>query len=176
MARRIKELITRDLDRRFAGIEHAVMVDMSRLSGEDNREYRNVLREAGISVNVVKNSLVRRVFAEHGIELSAESLQGPTAVLYGGEDAITTSKVVAEWRKKNKKEIPIKGGLLDGEVLGPVEAEKLTKMPTVKETQQMLVSVIAAPLIGLVGVTQSILAGIPGVLQAIADQQKEEGE
>ena len=79
-------------------------------------------------------------------------------------------------RKKTKKKIPIKGGLLEGDVLGPAEAEKLVDMPSVQETQQMLVSVIAAPLSQMVGVTNNILADIPGVLQAIADKKKEEGE
>ena len=84
MARRIKELITRDLDRRFAGIEHAVMVDMSRLSGEDNRSYRTVLREAGISVNVVKNSLARRV--EAGALSSEAAIQERREAIYSAID------------------------------------------------------------------------------------------
>ncbi len=176
MARRMKELITRDLGRRFGGVGDAVLVDISRLNAEDTHAYRTELRRAGITVSVVKNSLARRVFAAHGVSIPEESLSGPTAVLVGGEHVITTSKLVADWRKKNKKEIKFKGGLLDGEVLGPAEAERLTTMPSVHDIHQMLVSVVAAPLIQLVGVTQSILAGVPGVLQAIADKQKEEGE
>jgi large subunit ribosomal protein L10 len=176
MARRMKEMVMEHLGRRFDGVEHAVMVDFSKLSGEENRMCRNEMRSAGISVNVVKNSLVRRVFAARGLEISEATLSGPTALLIGGADAITTSKAIAAWRKKNKKEIPLKGGLLDGAVLGPADAERLVTMPSVRETHQMLVSVIAAPLSQFVGVMQSILAGVPGVLQAIADKKKEEGE
>jgi large subunit ribosomal protein L10 len=176
MARRMKEMVIDHLGRRFGEVDHAVMVDFSKLTGEENRMCRIEMRKAGISVNVVKNSLVRRVFAARGLELPEGTLSGPTAVLVGGTDAITTSKAIAAWRKKNKKEIPLKGGLLDGAVLGPVEAERLTTMPSVRETHQMLVSVVAAPLSQFVGVMQSILAGVPGVLQAIADKKKEEGE
>ena len=176
MARRLKELITRDLESRLDGVTNALMVDLSRLTAEETRDYRTVLRQAGISVNVVKNSLVRRVLGARGFEFPAAALEGPTAVLVGGEDAITTSKLVAEWRRKNKKEMPIKGGLLEGETLGPAAAEQLVNMPSAQETRAMLVSVIAAPLSQLVGVAQSILAGVPGVLQAIADERKEEGE
>ena len=176
MARRMKELIVKHLDRRFSGVADAVIVDISRLDAEANRTIRKELRQSGISVNVVKNSLARRVFSARGIELPDECLSGPTAFLTGGTDAITTSKAIADWRKKNKKEITFKGGLLEGEVLGPSEAERLVTMPSVLEARQMVVSLIAAPLSQLVGVMQSILAGVPGVLQAIADKKKEEGE
>jgi len=172
----MKEMVLGHLGRRFDGVDHAVMVDFSKLTGEENRMCRNEMRKAGITVNVVKNSLVKRVFAARGLEIADATLTGPTAVLVGGTDAITTSKVMADWRKKNKKEIPFKGGLLDGAVLGPAEAEKLVTMPSVRETHQMLVSVVAAPLSQFVGVMHSILAGVPGVLQAIADKKKEEGE
>ena len=176
MARRLKEMIVRDLERHIGGMKNVVLMDISTLNAEDNLDYRNTLRKEGISVNVIKNSLARRVFAEEGFDFPEESFSGPTAILISEGDSITTSKVVQEWRKKTKKKIPIKGGLLEGDVLGPAEAEKLIDMPSVQETQQMLVSVIAAPLSQMVGVTNNILADIPGVLQAIADKKKEEGE
>jgi large subunit ribosomal protein L10 len=172
----MKELIVRHLDQRLGGIEDTVVVDISRLDAESNRAIRRELRKSGISVNVVKNSLAKRVFSARGLDFPAEVLTGPTAFLVGGADAIATSKVVADWRKKNKKEIQFKGGLIEGVILGPAEAERLTKMPGVRETRQMLVSVLAAPLSQFVGVLQSILAGVPGVLQAIAEKQKKEGE
>ncbi len=176
MARRLKELIVQDIERRLGSITNAVMCDISLLTAEENREYRTTLREQGISVNVVKNSLAQRVLTDRGYEFPTETLLGPTAVLISEGDAITTSKVVADWRRKNKKKIPLKGGLLEGEVLGPTEAEQLVDMPSVQETQQMLVSVIAGPLSGLARITNNILADIPGVLEAIADKKKEEGE
>ena len=72
--------------------------------------------------------------------------------------------------------MPLKGGVLEGEILGPVEAESLTKMLNFEEARAAVVSAIAGPLIGLVAITQNLLTGIPGVLQAIADKKNEEGE
>lgn len=176
MARRMKEMIVTDLERRVGDVEHAVLVDISRLTAEENRNCRAEFRKSGVSVNVVKNSLVRRVFAERGIQFPDEVLAGPTAIITDNKDAIGVSKLVADWRKKNKKEMPLKGGLLEGDALGAAEAEQLVMMPSVQETHQMLVSAIAGPLTQLVGITYNILANIPGVLNAIADKKKEEGE
>ena len=169
MARRLKEMIVRDLEDFLGGVRNAVMVDISTLNAEDNLDYRNLLRKEGVTVNVVKNSLARRVLAGQGYDFPEESLSGPTAILTSEGDAITTSKLVADWRKSKKKKVPLKGGLLEGEVLGPEDAEKLIDMPSVQETQQMLVSVIAAPLSELVGITNNILSGVPAVVQSIAD-------
>jgi len=175
MARRLKEMIVRDLEDFLGGVRNAVMVDISTLNAEDNLDYRNLLRKEGVTVNVVKNSLARRVLAGQGYDFPEESLSGPTAILTSEGDAITTSKLVADWRKSKKMKVPLKGGLLEGEVLGPEDAEKLIDMPSVQETQQMLVSVIAAPLSELVGITNNILSGVPAVVQSIADKKKEEG-
>ena len=176
MARRLKEMIVRDLDGFLGGVTNAVMVDISKLNAEDTLDYRNTFRTAGISVNVVKNSLARRVLSAQGHNFPAGSFDGPTAILTSPGDAITTSKLVAEWRKKKKRKVPIKGGLLEGDVLGPAEAEKLVDMPSVQQIQQMLVSAIAGPLTSMVGIANNILDDVPRALQAIADKKQEEGE
>ena len=172
MSKHVKELITADLRSRFGELTEAVMIDCSTLEAEENRMFRADLREAGISVSVVKNTLIRRVFSERGIEFG-DILKGPTAIVHGAEDAVTASKAVADWRKKNSKEIPLKAGLLDGEPLDEAGAEKLTKMPSTQEVRQLAVSAIAGPLTATVGVLANTLSALPQVVQAIADKQKE---
>jgi ribosomal protein L10 len=66
--------------------------------------------------------------------------------------------------------------MLDGEVLGPAEAEQLVKMLSFQETRAAVVSAIAGPLTSLVAITQNLLTGISGVVQAIADKKSKEGE
>lgn len=176
MARRLKELLSEDLRQNLDGVEDAIFVDFSGLSAEEDYSARKEFRAEGISVNVVKNSLLKRVLDERGTPLPEESYGCPLALLSGDTDAISASKKVAEWRKSNKKAMPIKGGLLEGEVLGPESAEQLTKMLSVQETRQVLVSAIAGPLTAMVGVTHNLLSGVSGVVQAIVDKKKEEGE
>ena len=174
MSKRIKRYIAANIAQRYETLSEAVLIDFSGLTAEEARDFRSSLRQDGISLNVVKNTLARRVFLDRGIEFAGNCFQGPTAVVWGDADALTASKAVASWRKKNRKPIQLKGGLFEGRILTPVEAEELAKMPTVSEIKQMLVSAIAGPLTGLVGVTGQILAGVPNVLRAIAD--KKEGE
>ncbi|MFQ5654235.1 MAG: 50S ribosomal protein L10 [Planctomycetota bacterium] len=176
MARRVKELIQHDLTRRFSQVAEAVIIDFGGLSAEDAGEFRNHMRASGASVNVVKNTLFSRVLTERGLELPLKTLQGPTAIVHGADDAISASKLVADWRKKNRKKLPLKGGILGGRPLGPSEAERLTKMPSGLEVRQMVVSAVAGPLSALVGITRNLLGDLPAVVQAIADKKEKEGE
>ncbi len=164
MSKRLKQLLARDLDGRLGDLREAVLLDYHGLTAEQVSSLRAILREAGVSANVVKNTIARRVFEKRGVGLTESALRGPTLILYDMEDTVQAARMVADWRKKQKQELPFKGGLLDGQALSSEEAEKLTKMPTVLELKQMLVSAVAGPLTGLVGVMQGILSEVPGLL------------
>ena len=176
MARRLKVMMAQQLSSRLDDSGDVLLVDFSGLNSSEDFGARCKLREQGLNVNVVKNSLLRRVLTESGREFPEETFAGPVALIKGDLDAISASKTIAGMRKELGKKLPIKGGVLEGSVLGPDEAEKLTKMPSVQETQAAVVSAIAGPLTGLVAITQNLLTGLPGVVQAIADKQREEGE
>ena len=173
MSKRVKDLIAGVLSSRFDGLKEAVIIDYSGLSGEESREFRAHLRGAGASMSVVKNSLVRRVFNDSGIEFDAAAFIGPMAVISGAEDAVTASKAVAEWAKKNGKKFRFKAGLLEGKLLDEAGAERLQKMPSAQDVRQMAVSAIAGPLTATVGVLSNTLCSLPLVVKAIADKQGE---
>ena len=176
MARRLKVMMADQLRQRLDEAGDLLLVDSSGLNSEEDFGARKELRADGLAIGVVKNSILRRVLEEKGTEFPAETYAGPVALVLGDTDAITASKSIAGWRKKNGKVMALKGGMLDGEVLGPAEAEQLVKMPSFQETRAAVVSAIAGPLTSLVAITQNLLTGIPGVVQAIADQKSKEGE
>ena len=176
MPRRTKILMSQLYQSRFSALQDAVFVNCSGLTAEESLEFRATLREAGVRMTMVKNSLAQRVFADLGHELPESCWDGPTAVVYGDSDPVTASKAISNWSKKHGNKVRHKAGLLEGAALDESEAQRLTKLPSLQELKQMLVSAIAGPLTGFVGVTNSILTGVPGVLQAIADKKKEEGE
>lgn len=174
MSRRIKELISSELERRFNEVDDVVIVNCAGLTAEESGDFRSTLRDAGASLSVVKNTLAKRVLQARGVELDTECFDGPTAFISGNDDAIACTKIIADWRKKTKKQIAFKGGLLGGKPLSAEDTESLTKMPSIMEAKQMVVSAVAGPLTALVGITSNVLSGVPGVLQAI--QEDKEGE
>ena len=176
MPKRTKQLMSLSYKHRFDGMEDAVFVNCSTLTAEEAVAFRSTLRESGARVTIVKNSLASNVLQDLGLEMPQSCFSGPTAVVYGEVDAVTASKAISDWSKDNGNKVTIKAGVLAGSVLHEKEALQLTKLPSLPEIKQLLVSAIAGPLTNMVGVTNSILTGVPGVLQAIADKKKEEGE
>ncbi|MCI0652136.1 MAG: 50S ribosomal protein L10 [Planctomycetes bacterium] len=175
MSKNVKELIVKDLSTRFGGISEAVMIDCGGLNAEDSRVLRAHLRSQGLSMDVVKNTLIRRVLHGSGLEFSKQALRGPTALVWGGADAIVASKAIAEWRRKNKRELKLKGGILAGKPLDDVRTEQLSRMPGAQEIRAMVVGAVAGPLIGMVSVVNNTLCALPRVLQAIVDKKNAEG-
>ncbi len=174
MSKRLKSLLVQDLTSRIGDIDDAVIFDFGGLNSEETVGIRASLREVGLTINVVKNSLVSRVLQNRGIEVEAGSLGGPSAVIYGeGVDAVTASKALDDWRTKNKKELKIKAGFLAGEALSSSEAAGLVDMLSPAELRGAIVSVVAGPLSGMVNITNNLLADLPNVLNAIADKKKE---
>ncbi len=172
MSRHVKALMVSDLERRYSEVENAILVQCHGLTCEETGDLRTTIRETGASMSIVKNTLARRVFEARGVAFDGACFKGSTAIVWGNDDAVGSSKVVADWRKKNKKDMPIKGAVLEGEALSGVEAEKLVDMPSLIEIKTMVVSAIAGPLTALVNITNNVLSGVPGVLQAIKEDKE----
>ena len=64
MARELKDIITRELDTRFTGLDGFVVFDYQGLSAEDTYQLRANLRSDGVRMNVVHNRLSKRYFGE----------------------------------------------------------------------------------------------------------------
>jgi len=109
MARRLKVMMAQQLSSHLENSEDVLLVDFSGLSSSEDYGARIKLREAGLSVNVVKNSLLKRVLTESGREFPAETFSGPLALIDGDADAITASKTIADMRKEMGQEVTDQG-------------------------------------------------------------------
>lgn len=122
-----------------------VVADYRGLNVAQVTELRKQLREAGVEFQVLKNSLVRR--ATEGTELTAlnDILTGPTAVAFSGEDAVAPAKILNDFAKKNDA-LKLKGGVVEGKVVGMDQIKALAELPSREGLLSMLLSVLQAPM------------------------------
>ena len=89
------------LKERFENNEFFYVTDASTLSAEKTTELRGKFFEKGISMQVVKNTLVRKALEqlpeEGNYKAVFDALKGPTAVLFT-KVANATAKVIKEFR------------------------------------------------------------------------------
>ncbi len=105
---------------------------------------RRNLREQGVSVQVVKNTLLKLALQETGMPIPEMLLEGPTAIVYLGEDVAAGSKAFLD-ATKDLEAFAVKGAILEGQILDADAARKLRELPTRATVLAQLLGVIQAP-------------------------------
>ena len=89
MSKFVKDLIKKDLQDRLDGVDDALLVNVIGMDANTTVELRRKLREKGISLVVVKNSLARRVFADKELDsVNPLFTKGLVAVAWGGDSIV----------------------------------------------------------------------------------------
>lgn len=122
-----------------------VVVDYLGLTVAEVTELRKQLREAGVEMQVLKNSVISRAAIAAGLEGMDAIFKGPTAVAFSSEDVVAPAKIIAEFAKTAPK-LEIKGGVIEGKVSTKEEIEALAKLPNREGMLSMLLSVLQAPM------------------------------
>ena len=106
-----------------------VMVDYRGMTVAEVTELRNQFRQNGCEYAVLKNTLVKRALNELNIAGFDEFLNGPTAIAFGMNDAVSPAKVIKDFIEKSKKGT-IKCGFVDGQQLDVKGVEALASIPS----------------------------------------------
>jgi large subunit ribosomal protein L10 len=173
MSKFVKDLITRELRSRYGSIDSAIWVEMIGVDGITTNEFRRELRRAGMRLEVIRNSLFKRAVADRPLGKLAEALEGPAALVTGGDSIIDVARFLEEWLPKIKG-LRIRGAVLEGEYLDERAAAGLSKLPTKRDLRARLVSSLLAPGSQLAGVLLSAQQRVAGCLQSLIEKFEKE--
>src|ERR671939_885249 len=90
------------LTEQFKNANAAMLVGFQRMTVAKDQELRNQLREAGVSYEVVKNTLARKAAEGTPFEQAAEHFKGVTAIAMSEGDPVTLSKAISKFTKANQ--------------------------------------------------------------------------
>jgi large subunit ribosomal protein L10 len=170
-------------------IERATLVASAEYRGlrvKEMVEMRRRLREAGIEVKVVKNSLLRLAAEEADKGDLLQIIEGPTALAVSYGDVIEAAKALSGYAQGAPQGFAIRGGFMDGAVLTAQDIRDLVRIPPkpvllaqfMGQMQSPLagfVSLMEAPLHELMGLMQSLLSELPGLVEARVRQMEAAG-
>ncbi|MNE53543.1 50S ribosomal protein L10 [compost metagenome] len=71
-------------------------------------------------------------------------MTGPTAIAFSADDAIAPAKILNDFAKKNDA-LKLKGGVVEGRVVGVDQIKALAELPSREGLLSMLLSVLQAP-------------------------------
>ena len=163
-------MLVTDLQQRIGDTTEILVVDSSRLDAISDNRFRLALREKDISVLTVKNSMALRALHSREITELDPILEGPSSLVYGGEDIVSLSKEIAGWVDELGSDlIAIKGGVLEGTTLSKGDVEELSRSPSREELIGQIARLLLAPGANLAAALLGPGGKLAGQVEAIAD-------
>lgn len=169
MSKFIKGLLQRQFENKFGDTSEFVVISTVGIGGNDNNEMRGSLKEKGMNVTIVTNSLMRLALKSLEMGTAADLFKtGQCAVIYGGDSVVDVAKEVVDWSKKLKA-IELKGAYVDGDVVDGSGVVDLSKMPSRAELQGQIVQLAQTPAANVAGAIVGPASYIAGCIKKIEE-------
>lgn len=149
---------------------NVILTDYRGLTVKELTELRVKLAAMGVSMRVVKNTLMLRALTEEQQGL-AEFLKGPIAATFVSGDPAPVLKEMSAFAKTHS-ELQFKGGWVEARAYSGKDMAALATLPSREQLLGMLVSVLNAPLSQLVGTLQAVPRDLVLTLMALAEQRE----
>ena len=132
---------------------------------------REQAREKGVVLKVVKNTLAKRAFEGTKFECMSDGLTGPLLLAFSMEDLGSAARVVYDFRKENPA-LETKLISVGGEVFGPQELERVSKLPTLNEALAILMATMKAPVTKLARTMKEVPGKFVRTVAAVKDAKE----
>jgi large subunit ribosomal protein L10 len=169
MSKTIKGMEMSALEKTFKEVRDFVVLSPSGIAAQPDNQMRLALRKKNIRLQIVKNSLTRRVFEKLGLKAAqkADFWTGPTLLAWGGSSLAELTRELESLVKKNEKTLKKKGAISDGQ---EVTWEQAITMPTKAEAIGRVIGLILSPGSRLVGQILGPAARVAGQIKSLKDK------
>jgi|SRR5687767_11513355 large subunit ribosomal protein L10 len=171
ISRQTKETQVAELAELLANAKLTAFAAYQGLSVKELQTLRRAAREAGVTIKVVKNRLVRIALSQSETlkNVEASALKGQLLYAIGSDDEVAPAQVLAKFAKEHEA-LQLLGGIdATGTVLDQADVKVLADLPSKDQLRGILVGTLAAPLSGFVNVLAGNVRGVLNVLNARAE-------
>ncbi|MEO6810895.1 MAG: 50S ribosomal protein L10 [Isosphaeraceae bacterium] len=168
MSKYVKELMMDQLRAELDDNRSVLIIDLKGLDAVAENRLRLDLRKKNIQMRAIKNTLARRVFNDAGLGGLDQFLTGPNVAVWGGDGVAELAKELSDQVKKLKKP-EIKGGAVDGIVIGAKQVEDITKLPSREALIGRVAALALAPVQRVVTLANAPGSGLLGQLKTLAE-------
>jgi large subunit ribosomal protein L10 len=155
----------------FKNANAAMLVGFQGMTVQKDQELRNQLREAGVSYEVVKNTLARKAAEGTVLEQAADQFKGVTAVALSQQDPVGLSKAIAKFTKANPEIFKFKVGIVEGKVVALRDVEAIASLPSKEELLGKVLFLLNAQAQRLATVLSAMPRNLAVVVKQVSDQK-----
>ncbi len=175
LSKAAKSEIVEQYSKVFKANPSVVLVEYKGLTVKEIEGLRSNLKSVDTELAVVKNTLLKIAAKDTDIEQLSDLLSGPTAIAVCENDPTAAAKVFVD----STKELPslvIKGGIVEGNVVGVEEITAISKLPSRQEMMAQLLGALSSPMSNLLGTLSQLQTKLLYALEAVKDTKSETSE
>ncbi len=167
-----KQALVEELGQLITDAKAAAAATYTGLTVKDLQAFRQVARENGLIVKVVKNRLVKVALKtdKRFTDSDLADFKGQLIYVFSNEDEVLPAQILAKFAKEHQGVTLVAGFASDGSVQNQSIVTALASLPTKDQIKGQLVGVLAAPLRNIMLVMNGAQAGFARVLAQKAEQ------
>lgn len=172
MTREEKDAQIAELTDRLANNKVIYLADTSTLTVEHTNDLRRACFKGGVSLNVVKNTLLKKAMDNvEGVDFSElyDILKGPTSLMIS-ESGNAPAKVIKQFRKKADKPVLKAAYVEESFYVGDEMLDALANLKSKNELIAELVALLQSPAKNVVSSLQSGGNTLSGLVKALGDR------
>ena len=156
-----KQYLVDEAIARLSASDFVFLLNFTGVTVADAAALRASVRACGAEYHVVKNSILNVAAKDRDLPDFSEFLEGPTAIVSGGDAVTEVAKAIMDFFK-NRDKGDVKVAVLDKKLLNKDEIEALSKLPNLAGMRAKMLSLF------LIASAQGIL----NVLKAKSEKQE----
>jgi large subunit ribosomal protein L10 len=133
---------------------------------EETTALRRLLRDAGIEMHVIKNTLFLRAATAAGKPELAALADGPTALVIGFDDPIAPIKAVVEYQRGARNTFAARNAYLEGQIVAGSQLGELATLPSKETMIAQFAGMIQSPITTFVYLIQATVQEFFGLIEA----------
>ena len=167
-----KKYLVDEVSRYLGKSDYFFLANYERVTVSETSELRLALSELEAEFHVVKNSAMRVAARERDLPVATDWLDGPTSIIFGGENPAGVAKAIGLFFRQTKK-VVIKGGIVDNQPLDPVQITELAKLPPLEILRAQLLGLLDTPAQRLVSVVGAVPRAVLFLFKAKSEVEAE---
>jgi len=160
-----KKYLVKEVDSHLEKSSYVYLTDFMRTTVKETEDLRSRLSKEGAEFHVVKNNIFNIAVKQRGLPDLSEHLDGPVAIVVGGDNPSGVAKVIRNFFKEKEK-VELKGGVLEDRALTREEIEQLAELPSLEVLQSQFLGLLNKPATMAVQVIVAVPRSMVQVLQA----------
>jgi large subunit ribosomal protein L10 len=155
-----KQLLLDEIQEQIDRYGSFVILSYLGLTANESHKFRRKIKETGGNVEMVPKRMLVIAAEKSGYNFDLNSLTGHIGVVFTGNDALETTKVVFEYQNDANDKLSVIGGQIDGSVLDKEQMVQLSKLPGKQELRAQFVGLLQAPMVQTVSTMRALVASV----------------